>query len=74
VDPTPQPKRLNPATCLNRLPEPTLDIDESDNPLDDMRQVELRRSILTLAGLDHVAEITLVRSIVAAYRKGYETR
>ena len=56
---------LTPAACLRRLPVPTLDIDE-DNPLNDPRHIELRRSILAIAELDHVSEITLVQAVVAA--------
>jgi hypothetical protein len=60
---------LTPADCLRRLPEPTLDIDEHDNPLDDRHHVELRRSILAIAELDHVSEITLVLALVASRRR-----
>jgi hypothetical protein len=62
-----QPHELTPAECLRRLPEPTLDID-GDNPLDDPQRINLRRSILPIAKLNHVSEITLVQSVVAAVR------
>ena len=67
---TPYSTGLTPAACLKRLVEPALDIDEDDNPLDNVRQVELRRSVLTIAELDHVSEITLVRAVLAATRQG----
>jgi hypothetical protein len=51
--------------CLSRLAEPALDIDETDNPLKDLQSVDLRRSVLSLAGLDHASEIALVNEIVA---------
>jgi hypothetical protein len=70
VDATPRPSRLSPAACLRRLPEPALDIDEHDNPLTDSRRVELRRSVLTLAEVNHVAEIRLVQAVVERLRRG----
>ncbi|GAA3275136.1 hypothetical protein Dvina_03275 [Dactylosporangium vinaceum] len=63
-----RPARLTPAACLARLPEPVLEIDEDDNPLDDLRAVELRRSVLAIAGLDHVSEMRLVDEFAARER------
>jgi hypothetical protein len=64
-----EPTELTPAACLERLPEATLDIDEDDNPLDDPNSIELRRSILVIAELDHVSEMALVDQVVAAQRR-----
>jgi hypothetical protein len=60
---------LTPAACIDQLPEPGLEIDEDDNPLNDLQSIELRRSVLTIAELDHASEMALVEEIVAARRK-----
>jgi hypothetical protein len=65
MDPSASRGELTPAALLRRLPDLTLDIDADDNPLTDARQVELRHSILAIAGMDHVAEIALVGAVVA---------
>ena len=66
----PDPRaRLTPAACLARLPELILEIDEDDNLLDDLRAVELHRSVLSIAGLDHVSEMRLVDEFVRKDRK-----
>lgn len=67
MEPMPEQPELTPAACLSRLPEPVLDLD-SDVLGEDLRRVELRRSILALAELDHVSEILLVEAVVAAWR------
>jgi hypothetical protein len=66
-------KQLSPAGCLNELPEPELEFtDEAVG--DTMRRVELRRSILSIAGLDHAAETALVKAVVARKRKEGKSR
>ena len=61
-------KHLTPADCLSQLPEPDLEFtDESMG--DTMRRIELRRSILSIAELDHAAETALVNAVAAKKRK-----
>jgi hypothetical protein len=62
--------RPTPAAFLQRLPELGIDIDEDDNPLVELRKVELFRSILTIAGIDHASEITAVQRAVRAFQQG----
>jgi hypothetical protein len=69
MDQTPMSQELTPAACLARLPEPKLDL-EADNPADELRRVELRRSILMISELDHVSEIVLVEAVISAFRQG----
>jgi hypothetical protein len=52
-----------PADCIGRLPEPALDA-VGDLPTDELRNIELRHSILTIAELNHVNETALVRAVV----------
>ncbi|GAB2845687.1 hypothetical protein GCM10027200_52320 [Lentzea nigeriaca] len=61
-------KHLSPADCLGQLPEPELEFtDEATG--DTMRRIELRRSILAIAELDHAAQTALVNAVVAKQRK-----
>jgi len=59
---------LTPAECLARLPEPNVDPVDDDS-LDDPHRLDLRRSILARAGLDHAAIIAQVGAVVAAVRR-----
>jgi len=59
----PRTPELTPADCLRRLPEPTLEITGSAQG-DDLRRIELRRSTLAIAELDHISETALVRAVV----------
>jgi hypothetical protein len=65
---TTTPRRdLTPAECLRKLPDPALDI--SGEPAgEQLRRVELRRSVLTIAELNHVSETKLVRAVVESTR------
>jgi hypothetical protein len=73
VDQTGRPRRLTPAALLRRLPEAELE-PEDDDPTQEMRRVELRRSVFTIGGLDHVSEITLVNAVVDAVRSAEKVR
>jgi hypothetical protein len=57
----------DPAAMLRNLPEPALDIDEEAG--DDLRRIELRRSILDIAEVTHAAEADLVRAAVDRFRR-----
>ncbi|GAA0931072.1 hypothetical protein [Virgisporangium aurantiacum] len=63
----PRPGELTRAALLDKLPEPALDLDD-DAAAAGVRRYELRRSILTIAELDHGSEIRIVRA--AADRLG----
>ncbi|MGW2625375.1 hypothetical protein [Micromonospora taraxaci] len=60
-------QRLTPADCLRTLPDPTFDI-AALTPGDELRGAELRRSVLTIAQLDHVSETAQVREVVVRVR------
>ena len=61
-------RTLTPAECLRLLPAPELEF--TDEAMGDtMRQIELRRSILSIADVDHAAETKLVNAVVARKRK-----
>lgn len=68
MEPSERPHALTPEALLRRLPEPELEPDESD-PTEDLRRVELRRSVFSIGQLDHVSEITLVNAVVDAVRR-----
>ena len=63
-------RRTTPADLLRSLPEPTValpgDKPTQDALADDLRRAELRRSVLTIAELNHPAETALVRAAMAA--------
>jgi hypothetical protein len=56
-----RPANLTRAAFLDKLPEPALDLDDAA-AAEDVRRYELRRSILTIAELDHGTEIGIVRA------------
>ncbi|MEN3362405.1 MAG: hypothetical protein V7637_6387 [Mycobacteriales bacterium] len=61
--------RTTPADLLRSLPEPTValpgDTSTQEVLADDLRRAELRRSVLTIAELNHSTEIALVRAAAA---------
>lgn len=66
-------KHVSPADCLSRLPEPVLEF--TDEAMGDtMRRIELRRSILAIAELDHATETALVTAVAAQAKKHKEGR
>jgi hypothetical protein len=55
-------KAMSAVDALDQLPEPVLEI--ADDAIGDtLRRIELRRSILAIAGLDHAAETALVNAV-----------
>ncbi len=66
-------KHMSPTDCLSQLPEPELEF--TDEAMGDtMRRIELRRSILSIAELDHATETALVTAVVAKAKKHKEGR
>ncbi|MEU7481151.1 hypothetical protein AB0A63_34595 [Lentzea sp. NPDC042327] len=66
-------KHISPADCLDELPEPELEFtDEAMG--DSMRRIELRRSILAIAELDHPAETALVTAVAKNRKEGKAKR
>jgi len=64
---------LTPADCLSELPDPELEF--TDEAMGDtMRRIELRRSILSIAELDHATETALVSAVVSKNRRRREGR
>ncbi|RJQ75386.1 hypothetical protein D5S17_21080 [Pseudonocardiaceae bacterium YIM PH 21723] len=61
------------ADALGELPEPELTLPE-DAMGDVLRRIELRRSILAIAELDHAAETALVNAVVTDKNKKGEAR
>lgn len=61
---TPIARSLAPSDCLNLLPEPTLDLTHDVHD-DQLRSIALRRSILSVAELDHTTETTLVHAAIS---------
>ncbi|MGW6929855.1 hypothetical protein ACWGE0_07270 [Lentzea sp. NPDC054927] len=61
-------KQVSPADLLGELPEPELEFSD-DAAGDTMRRIELRRSILAIAELDHATETALVTAVVSKRRK-----
>jgi hypothetical protein len=61
-------KHMTQADCLDQLPEPELEFTD-DAAGDTMRRIELRRSIMSIAELDHATETALVKAVVAKKRK-----
>ena len=59
---------MTPAECLSQLPEPELEFTD-DAMGDTMRRIELRRSIMSIAELDHAAETALVNAVATKKRK-----
>lgn len=55
---------ITPSECLDRLPEPSLETSEDESG-DELRRAELRRSVLAIAGLNHVSETAMVRNAVS---------
>jgi hypothetical protein len=64
-------KQMSATEALNELPEPKLEFAD-DAMGDTMRRIELRRSILAIAKLDHATETALVNAV--ATNKGKEGR
>jgi hypothetical protein len=60
---TPGPRPRTPAEFLRQLPEPELEAAELDQD-DDLRMVELGRSVLAIAELTHDTELTAVLDVV----------
>lgn len=60
---TPGPHPRTPAEFLCQLPEPELEAAELDQD-DDLRMVELGRSVLAIAELTHDTELTAVLDVV----------
>jgi len=54
---------ITPSKCLAQLPEIPLDFSGKDTE-DDFRRAELRHSVLDIAGLNHVTETAMVRTVV----------
>jgi hypothetical protein len=54
---------LSPADCIAQLPELPL-VSRVDSADSTWHQAELRRSLLVIADLNHVAETELVRAVV----------
>ena len=64
---------MSAADALNELPEPELAY--SDDAMGDtMRRIELRRTILAIAGLDHATETALVNAVATNKRKESRSR
>lgn len=60
-------KHMSPAECLGQLPEPELEF--TDEAMGDtMRRIELRRTIQSIADLDHATETALVTAVVTNKR------
>ncbi|MET1073045.1 MAG: hypothetical protein ABWY11_10410 [Umezawaea sp.] len=53
-----------PAECLDELP--SLELDVSADGGDELSRVELRRAVLSIAEVDHIAEVDLVSAVVDA--------
>jgi len=62
----PAPRVPDPATMLRRLPPPALDIDEDAG--DDLRRIELRKSILDIAEVGHGPEAAVARAVAERFR------
>jgi hypothetical protein len=59
---------MSAADALSELPEPELEFAD-DAMGDTMRRVELRRTIMAIAGLDHATEAALVSAVTTSKRK-----
>lgn len=57
-----------PATMLDRLPAPELEIDEEAG--EDLHRIELRRMILEIAEIGHAQQIAAVEAAVERFRRG----
>lgn len=64
---------MTPTECLSGLPDPELEFTD-DAMGDTMRRIELRRSILAIAGLDHAAETALVNAVTKRRKEGRARR
>jgi hypothetical protein len=61
--------KLTPAACLQQLPEPNVIVTDTETH-DEMRRVELGRSILAITEIDHVREIGLIRAVLTTLGRG----
>lgn len=55
---------ITPKDCVEMLPEIPLVISERDTD-EQLRQAELRQSVLLIAELNHLSETALVRAVVS---------
>jgi hypothetical protein len=62
----------DPAALVRRLRPPVLEVDEDAG--DDLRRIELRRSIPEISDCDHIEQIALVRAVAARFRRGGDRR
>ncbi len=60
----PAAETLTPEQCLEQLPPLDLDI-EAEDTSELFRRVDLRQSVLKIAGLDHESEILVVKAAAA---------
>jgi hypothetical protein len=60
-------RRLTPRDCLRTLSDPKVDV-AALTLGDELRGGELRKSVLRIAGLNHVSEAAQVRATVIAVR------